>query len=85
MPRRIENHHVVSQKLRNLGYAEHQCIRLYGKEFHLVSNPVPEGSGFVVEGIERASGAQRKIRIPLPVVCMVREQVFVRETELVAA
>ena len=65
---------VIVEGLRKLGYASERCIRLYGDEFQLVSDPVPDGDGFSIEGIEHSSGRSRSIRIPLSPLNMVRRQ-----------
>lgn len=65
---------VIVEGLRKLGYASERCIRLYGDEFHLVSDPFPVGDGFAIEGIDRSSGRSRSIRIPLSLLHMVRRQ-----------
>jgi hypothetical protein len=65
---------VICEKLRKLGYARESCIRLYGEEFLLVSDPIPDGDGFSVQGIARHSARARAIRIPLPVVHTLRQE-----------
>ena len=59
---------VICAKLRELGYTSQRHIRLYGEDFHLVSNPIPDGDGFAVEGIARKSATSRRIRIPLSII-----------------
>jgi len=65
----------ICARLQQLGYAREKHIRLYGEEFHLVSDPVPDGDGFAVEGITRFSGNVRRVRIPLSLVHTVRKEV----------
>ncbi len=63
----------LSDRLKRLGYSEGQRIRLYGEEFDLVSNPITIHDELLfVDGVERKSGKVRRIRIPLPVVQMIR-------------
>jgi hypothetical protein len=38
-------------RLKKLGYTEHNRIRIYGEEFDLTSNPIMEEDGFAVEAI----------------------------------
>jgi hypothetical protein len=64
-----------------MGYAEERRIRLYGEEFRLVSNPVPDGDGFSVDGIARLSGDQRRIRVPLSLVVTIRREIEVLESK----
>jgi hypothetical protein len=65
---------VICARLRELGYASQRHIRLYGQDFHLVSNPIPDGDGFAVEGIARKSGTSRRIRIPLLIIHTLRQE-----------
>ena len=58
-------------RLKKLGYTEHNRIRIYGEEFDLTSNPIMEEDGFAVEAICRTSGNTRKLRIPLSIVKMI--------------
>ena len=65
---------VICERLRDLGYANERHIRLYGEEFHLVSDPVPDGDGFAIEGIACRSGRSRYVRIPLAIVHTLRKE-----------
>jgi hypothetical protein len=76
---------VICERLRELGYASQRHVRLYGEEFHLTSDPIPEGEGFAVEGIARRSGISRSIRIPLSIVHTLRQELtFDTQTEIAA-
>jgi len=44
---------------------------MYGEEFDLTSNPIPDENGFAIEAISRKSGVARKLRIPLSVLQMI--------------
>jgi len=44
---------------------------MYGEEFDLTSNPIPDENGFAVEAISRKSGNSRKLRIPLSILQMI--------------
>jgi hypothetical protein len=75
----------ICERLRKLGYARDLQVRLYGEELHLVSNPVPDGAGFSVEGVVIRSGKLRRVRIPLTVVDMTaQEGALPEELELAA-
>jgi len=63
--------HEVCERLKALGYAHRKSIRMYGEEFDLASNPVPDGNGFAIEAISRKSGTTRMVRIPLSVLQMI--------------
>ena len=83
-----KEHHqqlAICEKLRKLGYARARHMRLYGEEFYLISDPIPDGDGFAVKGIARRSGKSRYIRIPLSTVHTLRREVVVRTQLDVAA
>lgn len=59
--------------LRRLGYAQDNQIKLYGKLFDLVSDPVKVNENFVfVDAVERESGQFRRVRIPRTIIQMAR-------------
>ncbi len=80
MTNRNDRRQIICEKLQELGYAREKHIRLYGEEFHLVSNPIPDGDGFAVEGITRKSGNMRRVRIPLSLVQTVRKELALDKT-----
>ncbi len=61
----------VGDRLKALGYAHPNRIRMYGEEFDLTSNPIPEENGFAVDAISRKSGLARRLRIPLSILQMI--------------
>jgi hypothetical protein len=76
---------LICEKLKKFGYSRERRIRLYGEEFHLISNPFPEGNGFAVEGIARSSGELKRMRIPLSLVQTLRRELDLREHADMAA
>ena len=76
---------LICERLKKIGYSQQRHIRLYGEEFHLISNPFPEGNGFAVEGIEHTSGRPRTMRIPLSLVETLRRELASRESAEIAA
>lgn len=63
----------MCERLKRIGYSEGQRIRLYGQEFDLTSDPFAIHEDLVfVDGIEKKSGMTRRVRVPLPVVQMIR-------------
>jgi hypothetical protein len=63
----------VCETIKRMGYAQDNQVRLYGKVFHLMSDPVSVGANFVfVDGLEQKSGQVRRIRIPPMIVQMAR-------------
>lgn len=61
----------VGERLKALGYARPNHIRMYGEEFDLTSDPVPHESGFAIEAVSRKSGLARRLRIPLSILQMI--------------
>jgi hypothetical protein len=61
----------LCERPKALGYTKDSRIRIYGEEFDLTSNPVPDENGFAVEAVSRKSGSARKLRIPLSIVRMI--------------
>jgi hypothetical protein len=64
----------IRTRLQELGFAREQRIKLYGEEFRLVSDPVPDGEGFAVEGVTGATSNIRRMRIPLSPITTVRKE-----------
>ena len=63
----------MCDRLKRIGYAEGNRIRLYGEEFELTSDPFSiHEELFFVDAIERKSRETRRVRIPLPLVQMIR-------------
>jgi hypothetical protein len=63
----------VCDRLKRLGYSEGNRIRLYGQEFALTSDPFTIHEDLIfVDGVEMSSGQTRRVRIPLPVLQMIR-------------
>jgi hypothetical protein len=66
----------LCERLKKLGYSQGSRIRIYGEEFDLVSDPITLRDQLVfVDGVERKSGAMRRVRIPLPIVRMVYQDI----------
>ena len=61
----------VCERLKALGYARLNRVRMYGEDFVLTSNPIQEDNGFAIEAISRKSGIARRLRIPLSILRMI--------------
>lgn len=72
----------ICDRLRDLGYAKGR--RLYGEDLQLISNPMADNDGYIVETVEHKSGAVRRTRIPLAVARGVEKEVAANEDLLVA-
>ena len=64
----------LCERLKALGYAHRNRIRMYGEEFDLTSNPMADDDGFAIDAISRKSGTARRLLIPLSVVQMVTRE-----------
>lgn len=64
----------VCERLKRLGFARENQVRLYGSQFELVSDPLIVDSDLVfVDAVEKKSGERRRVRIPLTIVRMAAE------------
>jgi len=78
----VNKERIICEKLRKLGYAREKRIWLYGEEFELISDPIPDGDGFAVDGIVRRSGDQRRIKVPLSLVVTIRRELTTLENRV---
>jgi hypothetical protein len=63
----------LCERLKAMGYADRNRIRIYGEEFDLLSNPISDQHGVSIEAKSRKTGNARRLRIPLSIVYMVRK------------
>ena len=64
----------LSERLKNLGFAHGNRMRLYGEIFEMASEPIVVTETLVlVDAIETTSGTHRRLRIPLPILRMASE------------
>lgn len=63
------------ERLKRMGYAHGNVVRMYGQEFELISDPISISDQLiVVDAIERRSGSLRRVCIPLPIVQMIKHE-----------
>ena len=63
----------LCETIKRLGYAQNNQVRLYGKVFDLLSDPVIVGKNLVfIDALDRQSGQVRRVRIPPTIVQMAR-------------
>lgn len=63
----------LCETIRRLGFAQNNQVKLYGKVFDLLSDPVSVGANFVfVDAVEQKSGRVMRVRIPPTIVQMAR-------------
>jgi hypothetical protein len=63
----------LCERLKRLGYEKDKKLRMYGEDFDLISDPITISEHlYVVYAIERKSKSFRRVRIPLPIINMVR-------------
>lgn len=51
-------------RIKDLGYGSSHHIRMYGQQFEIVSDPVPDGNGVSVQVTSAAEPAKRTLRLP---------------------
>lgn len=62
-------HHILTERLKRLGFSSTSRMRLYGEEFELLSDPIVVADDTVFfEAIEKKSRQSRRVRIPLTIV-----------------
>jgi hypothetical protein len=64
----------MCQRLKAMGYERQKQIRMYGEEFDVISDPVPDGNGVIIGVVSRRSGKARHLRLPLSILEMVRHK-----------
>jgi hypothetical protein len=57
----------VCAKVKRLGYAANQKIRLYGEEFEVISDPFPDAGGIAISVKTVKDHAVRAVRLPVTV------------------
>lgn len=66
----------LCERLKSLGYAPNLQLKLCGQIFELTSDPIIFSEKLVFsEGVERRSGKQTRIRIPLSMLLMAQDKV----------
>jgi len=72
-----KKHASLCERLKRLGFAQENQLRLYGQEFELLSDPLVMGENLVfVDAVEKKSGQRRRVRVPLPVVQMANRELL---------
>lgn len=63
----------LCETIKRLGFAQDNQVKLYGRVFDLVSNPIIVGDNCVfVDALEQKSGKVMRVRIPPTIVQMAR-------------
>jgi hypothetical protein len=60
----------ICEKLKHLGFARSNHVKLYGEQFQLASDPFPHESGIAVEVVRTDGKPPRTIKLPLPILKM---------------
>ena len=65
----------LCERLKQLGYAKNQPLRMYGEDFDLLSDPQVVGDQLIiVDAVVRKSGVLRRLSIPVSTVQMVTNE-----------
>jgi hypothetical protein len=51
-------------RIKDLGYASSHHIRMYGQQFEIVSDPIPDGNGVSVQVTSATEPTKRTLRLP---------------------
>jgi hypothetical protein len=63
----------LCETIKRLGFAQDNQVKLYGRVFDLVSNPIMVGESCAfVDALEQESGKVMRVRIPPTIVQMAR-------------
>lgn len=54
-------------RIKDLGYGSSHHIRMYGEQFEIVSDPIPDGNGVSVQVTSAADPAKRTLRLPISI------------------
>jgi hypothetical protein len=54
----------ICARLKKIGYSQSKSMRLYGEVVELLSDPYPEGEGFVVDVQSLHTAKRRVVHIP---------------------
>jgi hypothetical protein len=58
----------LSRRLQSLGFARGNQMRLYGRKFEIVGEPIIIAHNLVMmDAIDAASGKVERVRVPLPI------------------
>jgi hypothetical protein len=65
----------LCERIKRLGYSSGGQVQLYGERFDLISDPFCVGDDCVlVDALEQRSGHTRRVRIPVNIVRLAKEQ-----------
>ena len=71
----MRNEKLVCERIRQLGFARHREVKLYGEVFELTADPVPDENDYIfVDAREQRSGRTRRLFIPLNIVEMAQQK-----------
>jgi hypothetical protein len=62
----------ICDKVKRLGYAARERVRLYGEEFELISDPFPHADGVAINAKTQKDANVRVVRLPATVLQNVR-------------
>lgn len=55
-------------RIRQFGYAVSQCIRIYGEDFEVLSDPFPSNGGIAIQVRSRRTLQARVLQLPATVI-----------------
>ncbi|MCU1302579.1 MAG: hypothetical protein JWQ87_2863 [Candidatus Sulfotelmatobacter sp.] len=65
----------ICERVKHLGYAASERVRLYGEEFEVVSDPFPDADGIAVRVTTKKDLKVRVLRLPATVLQGLRAKI----------
>lgn len=62
----------ICARIKHLGYGESACVRLYGEEFEVLSDPFPQAGGIAIQVKTKKDSDMRVLALPSTVLQSVR-------------
>jgi hypothetical protein len=66
---------ILCERIKQLGFAQNKKVRLYGEVLEVMADPVVDEGDFIfVDAREQKSGRTKRIRLPLSIVKMAKQE-----------
>ena len=71
---RINSVEEACARIKQLGYVASRCVRIYGEEFELLSDPFPQADQIAIRAQAKSDSRVRILRLPVSIVQGGRKQ-----------
>jgi len=65
---RINSVEEACARIKQLGYVASRCVRIYGEEFELLSDPFPQADQIAIRAKAKSDSSVRILRLPVTIV-----------------